>query len=78
MRSQKAPSWGTSWARGMMRIWSSVRISGERPPCTQRMEESIICLDQLWTLTALNIESVAETYCCEIQVVEYLATCLPY
>ncbi|KAJ8106556.1 hypothetical protein OPT61_g9452 [Boeremia exigua] len=35
-RSQKAPSWGISWARATTRIWSRVRISGDRPPWTHR------------------------------------------
>lgn len=40
-RSQKAPLWGISWLRSMVRIWSSVLMSGERPPCTQRICSSI-------------------------------------
>jgi hypothetical protein len=39
---QKAPSCGISWARDNTRIWSSVRISGESPPCTQSVSPSII------------------------------------
>merc|ERR1712045_179755 len=35
-KSQNAPLWGTSWFLSIKRIWSSVRISGESPPCTQR------------------------------------------
>ena len=33
-----APSWGTSCLRSNRRILSTVSISGERPPWTQRME----------------------------------------
>lgn len=40
-RSQKAPLWGISWLRSMVRIWSSVLMSGERPPWTQRICSSI-------------------------------------
>lgn len=40
-RSQNAPLWGISWLRSMVRIWSRVLMSGERPPCTQRICSSI-------------------------------------
>ena len=40
-RSQKAPLWGISWLRSIVLIWSKVLISGERPPCTQRIWPSI-------------------------------------
>lgn len=39
---QNAPSCGISCAREMTRIWSSVLMSGERPPCTHRTVPSII------------------------------------
>lgn len=42
-RSQNAPLWGISWLRSMVRIWSKVLMSGERPPCTQRICSSINC-----------------------------------
>lgn len=42
-RSQKAPLWGISWLRSMVRIWSRVLMSGERPPCTHRICSSINC-----------------------------------
>ena len=42
-RSQKAPLCGISWFRSMVRIWSRVLRSGERPPCTHRMHSSMIC-----------------------------------
>ena len=34
MRSQKAPSCGISCFRSISRIWSSVMMSGDSPPCT--------------------------------------------
>lgn len=40
-RSQKAPLWGISWLRSMVRIWSKVLMSGERPPWTHRTCSSI-------------------------------------
>lgn len=40
-RSQKAPLWGISWLRSIVRIWSKVLISGERPPWTHRICSSI-------------------------------------
>lgn len=36
-RSHMGPSWGTSCLRSMVRIWSSVWMEGERPPCTQKI-----------------------------------------
>lgn len=42
-RSQKAPSWGISWPRSIIRIWSKVFTSGDKPPCTQRISSSINC-----------------------------------
>lgn len=42
IKSQNGPSCGTSCARDIVRTWSSVRISGDRPPWTQRMDESMI------------------------------------
>lgn len=42
-RSQNAPLWGISWFRSMVRIWSRVLMSGESPPCTQRICSSINC-----------------------------------
>jgi len=36
-RSHMGPSWGTSCLRSMVRIWSSVWMDGERPPCTQKI-----------------------------------------
>jgi len=41
-RSQNAPSCGISCARATTRIWSNVRISGLRPPWTQRTFPSTI------------------------------------
>jgi hypothetical protein len=40
---QNAPSWGISWARDNVRMESRVRISGDSPPCTQRVVPSMIC-----------------------------------
>lgn len=40
-RSQKAPLWGISWLRSIVRIWSKVLMSGERPPWTQSTCSSI-------------------------------------
>lgn len=40
-RSQNAPLWGISWFLSMVRIWSRVLMSGESPPCTQRICSSI-------------------------------------
>lgn len=39
---QNEPSWGISWALDNVRIESNVRMSGERPPCTQRVVPSMI------------------------------------
>jgi hypothetical protein len=36
-RSHIGPSWGTSWIRSIDRIWSSVSIDGESPPCKQKI-----------------------------------------
>lgn len=40
-RSQNAPLCGISWLRSMVRIWSSVLMSGESPPWTQSTCSSI-------------------------------------
>lgn len=42
-RSQNAPLCGISWLRSMVRIWSSVLMSGESPPWTQSTCSSINC-----------------------------------
>lgn len=34
IKSQKGPSCGISHTLSIMRTWSSVRTSGDRPPCT--------------------------------------------
>ena len=39
-----APSCGTSCFRLMERIWSSVLMAGDRPPCTQKRESSTSAL----------------------------------
>lgn len=31
------PSCGTSWMRSIERMWSSVSIEGDRPPCRQKI-----------------------------------------
>lgn len=49
---QKAPSCGTSCARAMIRIWSSVRTSGLSPPWTQSTRPSII-----WRGKRVNVSS---------------------
>ncbi len=36
-KSHMAPSCGTSCLRSITRIWSSVLIDGESPPCTQNV-----------------------------------------
>lgn len=41
MRSQKLPSCGISWFLSINRIWSTVTMSGERPPCTHKILSSI-------------------------------------
>lgn len=36
-RSHMGPSWGTSCFLSMVRIWSSVWMDGDKPPCTQKI-----------------------------------------
>lgn len=48
-RSQNAPLWGISWFRSMVRIWSRVFMSGERPPWTHK-----ICSSISWQKTPRN------------------------
>lgn len=36
------PLWGISWFRLIVLIWSSVLISGDRPPCTHNISSSMI------------------------------------
>lgn len=43
-RSQKGPSCGISHTRSMVRTWSRVRRSGDRPPWTHRILESMMAL----------------------------------
>jgi len=36
-RSHIGPSCGTSWSRSNARMWSSVSIDGDKPPCRQNI-----------------------------------------
>lgn len=73
---QKAPSCGISCARDKTRIWSSVRISGDRPPWTQSVSPSIICVCE--DEKHVRWETRGRTDCCEIQVIENITTGFPY
>jgi len=48
IRSQKGPSWGISHTRSMTRTWSSVRMSGDSPPCTHSTRPSISACAAGW------------------------------
>lgn len=52
-RSHIGPSWGTSCLRSMDRIWSSVWMDGDRPPCTQKIWNEMPGMRNLrfWWLT---------------------------
>lgn len=43
MAKLSSPLCGISWLRLIVLIWSSVLISGDSPPWTQRISSSIIC-----------------------------------
>ena len=79
---QNAPSCGISCAREITRIWSSVRMSGERPPCTQRTEPSMIYMythaPKQRTARRIGIgEKRGWTHGGEVEVVEDTAARLP-
>ena len=45
---RQTPSCGTSCFRSIIRIWSSVLMDGDRPPCTQNTCSSIMACDREW------------------------------